>query len=267
MDVIISSPLSPATAPFIWVISTCIVLLTLATGCQRQAVPISEGYVDPLAEYKYSCRPIDSTEVLAVLPALEAEFGAFVDCPAVYRAKLLAALSFYPDLKGVHVTIVRKALPTSMAARPSNYAVARNGRRYKIYVDDVTDKVTDFRRYPYSAQIGCFIHELGHVAYYEGRSNARLFADGTRYVSSQSFRSRYERYADHNAIARGGGYYGYLFRKYTLTEAGISPEYRAFKRKNYYTPERLRELYLKELRDNGLRVSDCFDGVTSSSAP
>ena len=222
--------------------------------CHRPPSALSEDFVDPLAEYKYSCQPIDSLQVLAALPLLEAEFGDYVDCPPEYRAKLLAALTFYPKLKGVKIRVIQKPLKTSMAARPDNFATVRKNRRYKIYLDDLTDKVTDFRRYPYSAQIGCFIHELGHVAYYERRSNVRLAYDGANYVSSQKFRSRYETYADHNAIARGGGYYCYLFRDYTLNKAGISESYREFKRNNYYTGKELYRLHLEAVEGAGVEV-------------
>lgn len=214
-------------------------------SCIRPAVAISEDYTNPLASYKFSCEPIDSLEVRKALPVLEEEYGEWLDCPRIYRDKVLAALSFFPDLKGIKIRIIQKPLKTSMAARPDNFAVVRKKRRYKIYLDDITDKVTDFRKYPYSAQVGCFIHELGHVAYYETRSNSRLIYDGTNYVSSQRFRNKYERYADHNAVARGGGFFDYQYRFYTLNKAGISKKYRAFKVANYYTPKDLLRLHLE----------------------
>ncbi|NJC26314.1 hypothetical protein [Neolewinella antarctica] len=233
------------------------------SSCNRTVSELSETYVNPLRNYKFSCQLIDSTDVRAALPALEKEFGSFVDCPDVYRPKLLAALSFYPELKGIRITIVQKPLKTSMAARPANYAFARNKRRYNIYVDDITDKVTDFRRYPYSAQIGCFVHELGHVAYYEQRSNARLTYDGLSYVSRQKYRSHYEELADHNSLSHGGGYYGYMYRNYTLNEAGISKKYRLFKRANYYTGKKLLELHNEQRTERGL--SPCQPPLADSA--
>lgn len=188
---------------------------------------------------------------------LEEEYGSYIDCPPEYRGKFLAALSFYPELKGIQIRIVQKVLPTSMAARPGNFAVKRKNRRYRIYLDDITEKVTDFRKYPYSAQVGCFIHELGHVAYYETRSNLRLIADGTGYLTSQKFRSKYESYADHNSVSHGGGFYGYQFRHHTLTEADISEEYRAFKAGNYLTDQALLELHFAELERRNLPATGC----------
>ena len=247
------SPLRPITT---------LLLLSLAillTNCSRKTYSISPDFSHPLEEYRFSCQSIDSLEVRAALPQLEAEYGAYVDCPDEYRGKFLAALSFYPELKGVPIRIVQKQLPTSMAARPANFAIFRNGRRYRIYLDDITEKVTDFRKYPYSAQIGCFIHELGHVRYYETRSNVRLMYDGVNYVSRQAFRSRYEQYADHHAIAHGGGYYTYLFRRYTLYDAGISKAYRKFKSENYYTAKDLLRLHLAAVAKRGLTT--CTEGL------
>lgn len=230
-------------------------------SCIRPLVSLTDDFEDPLRMYKFSCESIDSLVVRSALPALEKEYGKFLDCPNVYRDKVLAALSFYPDLKGIKIKIVRKPLKTAMAARPDNFAVFRKNRRYKIYVDDVTDKVTDFRKYPYSAQVGCFIHELGHVAYYETRSNGRLIYDGTGYVSSQRFRNKYERYADQNAVDRGGGYFDYQYRYYTLNEAGISKKYRAFKVANYYTPKDLLDLHRKAVMEMDLPENDCLNST------
>ncbi|OAV42594.1 hypothetical protein [Lewinella sp. 4G2] len=243
-----------ATSPFL--LLPCLLIMLCLNSCSRSVMELSADFQDPLAHHKFSCVPFDSLEVRRALPILEAEYGRWLDCPKVYRAEVLAALSFYPDLKGVRIKIVQRPLKTSMAARPGNYAVVRSKRRYRIFVDDVTDKVTDFRRYPYSARIGCFIHELGHVAYYETRSNARLTYDGVNYVSRQKFRTRYEQYADHNAIARGGGFYGHMFRHHTLNEADISPEYREFKRDNYYTGKTLLDLHNAARREQGLPACD-----------
>lgn len=225
------------------------------TACNRAAYEApSATYSDPLAAYRFGCTPLDSLTVAAHLPELEATFGEKIDCPDEYRDKLLAALSFYPQLWNIRIKVVQKTLPTSMQVRPANFAFARNGRGYRIYVDDTrTDKVTDFRRASYSAQIGCFIHELGHMTHYEKRSNVRLLADGTGYVTSQKFRTHYEAIADQNAIAYGGGYYTYQFSNFIFERAGISKAYRKFKKANYYTNHEILALHNAARKERGMR--------------
>lgn len=238
------------------IVFTGLFLLTYA--CNRSTYELTgDAYTDPLGQYRFSCRSIDSLYVDAHLDELEAAFGATVDCPPIYRDKLLAALSFYPHLHGIDIEIVRKPLKTSMAVRPRNFSVGRNGRGYRIYVDDIQDdKVVDFRRASYSAQVGCFIHELGHVTHYESRSNVRLFYDGANYASRQKFRTAYEAIADQNAVKYGGGFYTYQYATFIFEDAGISEEYRAFKEANYYTNEEILELHLDAREEQGL-TRDC----------
>lgn len=245
-----------ATAPFYFRPYLPLLFFTalLLSTCTRRAYSVTDDpYTDPLAAYHFSCTPIDSIVVDTHLEELEAALGKHVDCPDVYRDKLLAALTFYPHLRGIKIKVVRKPLQTSMAVRPANFSLGRNGRGYRIYVDDTNDnKATDFRRASYSAQVGCFIHELGHVTHYESRSNIRLFSDGVNYVSRQRFRTGYEAIADQNAVLNGGGFYTYQYATFIFEKAGISPEYRAFKEANYYTNEEILELHKKVRAEQGL---------------
>ena len=231
-------------------------LLLLIGGC---AAPprIAEGpYRTPLARFRYSCQPLDSLTVAAALPELEERFGEHLEA-TVYRDKLLAALSFYPDLRGVKIRLIQRRLRTSMAARPLGLGRRRGRRTYAVYVDDLGSKPADFRQASYAAQVGCFIHELGHIRYYVNRSNARLAADGLSYITSQRFKNRYERIADSLAIRNGGGYYAYLYRTFTFEEAELPAAYLAFKRRNYTGNKALLAKHIAYLRENS--VDKCTD--------
>ena len=233
-----------------------LILLLGLTGCAKTITFTDTPYENPLADYRYSCQSIDSLTVAAALPSLEAQFGEQLEASA-YRDKMLAALSFYPNLRGVDIHLIRKRLRTSMAARPLGLGKRRSRRTYAVYVDDVSDKPADFRNASYSAQVGCFIHEFGHISYYASRSNAQLATDGVRYVTSQQFKNKYERIADRLAIQYGGGYYVYQYRSFTFEEAELSEAYLAFKRRNYTDQKKLLARHIAYLRENS--VEKCVD--------
>ncbi len=226
-------------------------LTVLLARCAAPAAVYDEPYESPLAEYRYSCKPLDSLTVAAVLPELEARFGRNLKADA-YRDKILAALSFYPALREKRIRLVRRRLRTSMAARPRLFSGGRRRRGYTIYADDVSVKPADFRNSSYSAQVGCFIHELGHISYYTERTNTQLAGDGIAYVTNQSFKNRYERAADSLAIRNGGGYYVYLYRTFTFEEANLPAEYLAFKRRNYTDNLQLLGKHITYLRENSV---------------
>ena len=235
-----------------------LVPLLVMLSCGRTPPRVAGPYRTPLAQYRYSCQPLDSLAVAAVLPELEQRFGRQLEADA-YRDKILAALSFYPELRGVPIRLVRKQLRTSMAARPRGLLTRRRSRRgYTIYADDVShDKPADFRKASYAAQVGCFIHELGHISYYVNRSKLQLLGDGLAYVTNQQFKNGYERIADRMAIRNGGGYYVYLYRTFTFEEAELPEAYLAFKRRNYTDNRRLLKLHLDYLREHS--VEKCLE--------
>ncbi len=239
-------------------VSALLFLLAFA-GCSpvdRSAIaPLT---YNPISPYKFSCTPIDSLYIADHLDELEADFGNDLKADA-YRDKLLAALAFYPRLRGVHIELVHQRLRTSMAARPLRLGADRARRRYAILVDDVSERASDFRKSSYSAQVGCFIHELGHVSHYERTANADLVAQGMAYVTNQDFKSRYEAIADSFVVVNGGAYYLSQYRTFTFEEADLPPEYLAFKRRNYNGPEDVLRQHRRYIRKKGWPLPDDCD--------
>jgi hypothetical protein len=193
--------------------------------------------------YRYSEVSISAQAVDNRYPELMAIVGTRLDCPASYAKQLRMALAFYPELYTTRIRVVSRQLSTSMAVRPTRLGLGAADRTYTIFVDDQSESAIDFRRADFSAQVGCFIHELAHILHYERCTNGALLLDGIRYGLAQSFRSRYEKQTDELAIAYGGGYYVYEFARFIFQEAGISAAYRAYKTANYYSEEDLWRLH------------------------
>lgn len=226
--------------------SVLALLFFVITNSVSAQADSDSSYLNPMSRYVNSETPIDSGYVADHLMQMELLYGATVTCPPLYRDKLLAALAFYPELWGTRIKIKRTVLKTSMAARPTSMGLNKNARVYTIFMDDVSEKEVDFRKASYSAQVGCLIHELAHIAHYHSVPNPRLVRDGVSYKTSQRFRSRYEKMTDEIAIAHGGGYYIYQFSRFIFKRAGISDEYREFKESHYYTDDEIYELFIEE---------------------
>ena len=225
-----------------------ITVLLCLMGCTRYVPPSADTYVNPLARYRYSCQSIDSLVVAEALPELEIHFGKKL------RADASAAASIFSELRGLQIKLIRRR-PPPMAARPGSRPPPQPS--HAIYVDDVTVKAADFRKASYSAQVGCFIHELGHISHYVTRSNAQLAGEGMAYITNQQYKNRYERIADRFAIRNGGGYYVYQYRTFTFEETDLPEAYLAFKKRNYTGQKILLARHLEYLRENS--VEKCID--------
>ena len=198
---------------------------------------------DPLAEYKFSEMSIEPDVVSKSIQQLRETFGKNKSYPEIYEPQFLAALSFYPELINTNIRIKSKVLKTSMAVRPTSFNALGRNRVYTIFVDDISEKGIDFRKSSFSAQVGCMIHELGHVAHYESEANAALIYEGIKYLASTNFRSSYEKQTDHVAARHGGGYYTYEYARFIFKEADVDPDYLEYKRTHYYSDEDLLEIH------------------------
>jgi len=202
------------------------------------------------------CRPFSQEriceyDVLDRADTLAFHYARNKIIPEQYRLQILAALSFYPKLTDVKISFVSRKLRTSMAARPTPGSVFTPwNRHYHVYFDDVSESNVDFRKASFEAQVGCIIHELAHVTRYEGQNGYQIIRDGFRYISSQRFRSRYEKGTDHIAAEAGGIYYNYLMSAFIVRASAADKEYLEFKANNYYTPNDLWRMHLRYSDDN-----------------
>jgi|GEM_PF-2954707 len=201
------------------------------------------------------CRPFSQDricefDVIEEADSLTFHYARNKVIPERYRYQVLAALSFYPKLTDVRISFISRRLRTSMAARPTPGSVFTPwNRHYHVYFDDVSESNVDFRKASFEAQVGCIIHELAHITRYEGQNGYQLIRDGFRYVTSQRFRSRYEKGTDHIVAEVGGIYYNYLMSAFISRASAADADYLEFKKSVYYSPDDLWELHLKYTDD------------------
>jgi hypothetical protein len=176
------------------------------------------------------------------LDELKAYFSNSIVHDDEFELAYFTALSFYPEFENVSIDIQFASIKTSMQCRPYLNSFFGSKRRYLINVNNDKDDPV----YPidagFSALVGCFGHELAHILRYENQSKRQIMYDGIKFISSQAFRSQYEKETDILAAKQGLGYEQYEFAKYIFNHPDVSQEYLDFKRSTYHTPIELFEI-------------------------
>ncbi len=157
-----------------------------------------------------------------------------------YKEKCLKALSYYPELKGIHIEFKTKEIGTTMAARPivSSFFNTDYERRYEIIFNNSADCEVPFDELPEEGQVGILGHELAHILDFETKSLGQLILTGAFYINAHSIRS-YERGIDKITLERGLGKKLYHAYQYILEDSKASPEYKDFKKFHYLKPQEI----------------------------
>lgn len=195
--------------------------------------------------YKYSLIPPHEW-VQENIDSLRVELLANKVVPSDYECSILAALMFYPDLKDTQIKFKRRALKTTMAARPSvtDMFRLRDKRHYKIIINHKRNKRKSplLKDVPYHARVGVIGHELAHLVDYNSNSFIRIVGNGIAYVISDSFKQTLEYKIDGITINQGLGQGLYNFRLFVEEEAETTKEYRKFKEKIYMASSEIAQM-------------------------
>ena len=139
--------------------------------------------------------------------------------PEKYREVILRALSYYPELKNVHIDFVLKRkhpVPYGTTPEIKSLLVPGKARKYIITLrEEAREPVNSalFKNLPEDGQIAAIAHELGHVLQYERRSTLELLMFGLGYMGLLKKR-KMERGADIQVIRHGLGQELYVHAVY-----------------------------------------------------
>jgi hypothetical protein len=156
--------------------------------------------------------------------------------PSEIELQCLIALSRYPELKNTHIEFKYKKIKTIMAARPKlNFIVrSRYQRTYRIIINDSEKLSKVIDQTTFNSQIGLIAHELAHILHYEKINRFGLVRDGLLYPV-HSFRKKYEKQTDIEAISRGFGWQIYDYVDILMTSPDVPLKYKAYKQKFYFS--------------------------------
>jgi|SRR5690625_1086888 len=196
---------------------------------------------------KHSSPPSDSTTMINK------------DIPDVIRPQVEKALSFYPDLKDVPITVKfkKKIKKSTMQAQPKFLSIFRNRhkRSYVILISEtfqIEDDSFEILDMEDEVMIGWLGHELGHIMDYKHRSGIGMVIFGIKYLFSKKHIREAERTADAYAIEHGMGEYIIATKNFILNNSDISEIYKERIRKLYLSPEEIMDM-LNELEEDEIK--------------
>jgi len=167
-------------------------LLCTTANCQQ-----------PVMEFKHS--DFTTEDSLRLLN----EYGQNKILVNQYALATLVALSYFPELKNVHIEFITKPAYSLLKTSPVPGGImSRKTRAYKIVISDSTMWKLDpimLKRMDFNTQVGVLGHELSHVADFTRRSFANLTGTGIGHLSSK-YIDRFEYNTDSICIAHSLGY-------------------------------------------------------------
>ncbi len=172
--------------------------------------------------------------------------------PESIKEEALIALSYFPELKDIHITFKfkDKIKKSTMQAQPTwgSFFKRSKNREYIILISreiQIENEAFTINDIPSDVIVGWLGHELGHVIDYSDRNNFGMLIFGFKYLFSKMHIKEVERTADTIAVAHGMGDYILQTKNFILDHANISERYKKRIRSFYMSPEEVMELINK----------------------
>tara|TARA_R100001369_G_scaffold81213_2_gene112137 strand:- start:333 stop:974 length:642 start_codon:yes stop_codon:yes gene_type:complete len=172
--------------------------------------------------------------------------------PESIKEEALIALSYFPELKDIHITFKfkDKIKKSTMQAQPTwgSFFKRSKKREYIILISreiQIENEAFTINDIPSDVIVGWLGHELGHVIDYSDRNNFGMLIFGFKYLFSKMHIKEVERTADTIAVAHGMGDYILQTKNFILDHANISERYKKRIRSFYMSPEEVMELINK----------------------
>jgi hypothetical protein len=122
------------------------------------------------------------------------------------------ALSYFPELKGIHIGFVEKVRSAPLATTPTFRSLFRRHekRTYKVIISRKTLKMLDsilLKNLSFDAQVGVIGHELSHITDMKRFGFFGFIKHAFHYTFSRSYGDRFEFGTDRICIQHGMGLY------------------------------------------------------------
>jgi len=138
-------------------------------------------------------------------------YGHNKEIPAEFGKPILTALSYFPELKEVHIIFrVRKAY-TPLTTKP-NFAGVFKPKDHRTYIITISNETSDtlthllFKNLSFEEQVGIMGHELSHVVDFNNKSFVESVSSGVGHISKK-YVDKMEFNTDRICIMHGLGKY------------------------------------------------------------
>ena len=161
-----------------------------------------------ISEAAYKVTTIDSLK----------EFGIKKEIPPQYEKAVLTALSYFPELKDVHIVFKIKKAYTPLTTKP-NFASVFKRKDHRTYIITISDQTIDtlkpllFQNLSFEQQVGVIGHELSHVTDFNSKNFPQTIGVGINHISKR-YLDKMEFNTDRICIQHGLGKYLLAYSKH-----------------------------------------------------
>jgi len=146
------------------------------------------------------------------------EFGNNKVIPPQYEKPILTALSYFPELKKVHIVFQIKKAYTPVSTKP-NFAGVFKRKDHRTYIVTISDQTIDtlkpllFQNLIFEQQVGVIGHELSHVVDFNSKNFPQTLGVGIGHISNR-YLDKMEFNTDRICIQHGLGKYLLVYSKH-----------------------------------------------------
>ena len=146
------------------------------------------------------------------------EFRNKKEIPQQYEKPILTALSYFPELKDVHIVFKIKKKYTPLTTKP-NLAGVFKRKDHRTYIITISDHTIDtlkallFQNLTFEQQVGVIGHELSHVVDFNSKNFLQTIAVGIGHISKR-YLDKMEFNTDRICIQHGLGKYLLAYSKH-----------------------------------------------------
>jgi hypothetical protein len=139
------------------------------------------------------------------------EFKKNKEIPEQFKKPILTALSYFPELKDVHIIFRTRNAYTPLTTKP-NFAGVFQRKTHRTYIITISNQTIDtlkrllFQNLTFEEQVGVIGHELSHVVDFNSKSFPQTIALGVGHLSKK-YIDKMEFNTDHICVMHGLGQY------------------------------------------------------------
>lgn len=140
------------------------------------------------------------------------------EIPQQYEKPILTALSYFPELKDVHIIFKIKKAHTPLTTKP-NFAGVFKRKDHRTYIITISDQTIDtlkpllFQNLTFEQQVGVIGHELSHVVDFNSKNFPQTIGVGINHISKR-YLDKMEFNTDRICIQHGLGKYLLAYSKH-----------------------------------------------------
>ncbi len=138
-------------------------------------------------------------------------YGHNKEIPEQFEKPILTALSYFPELREVHIIFRIKKQYTPLTTKP-NFLGVFEPKGHRTYIVTISNETSDtltrllFQNLSFEEQVGIMGHELSHVVDFNSKTFAQSLASGAGHVSKK-YLDKMEFNTDRICIEHGLGKY------------------------------------------------------------